>query len=341
MGTLKQDRVYACNTMLVERSSVVHRIWSGLLCALMVLILPGGGVVAENLLANPGFESLTADQPDRWDRFVQPKPGAVARLDDRAHSGAYSVWLHTPTPYDREPVNNWSQNIIAQFGGETLRVSGHIQVADAKEAALWLQCWRKRPWGVLAAASTSIATPVYGTSEWQEVSMDVDVPEGTDFVTLRCVLMGTGSAWFDDISLARVTPKAVESAAEEPQEEEPSGAPISESEMVEENPVTVAVSPAPEPENKAEDQRDAVMPLVTRLESEVRRLRDANVLLTDTLLQIQEVNQGLVAEVISVQAEIRALREEESSAVAPPLEPANPRVSPLIPLSEATAGKTP
>ena len=171
--------------------------------------------------------------------------------------------------------------------------------------------------------------------------MDVEVPEGTDFVTLRCVLMGTGSAWFDDISLIRATSETEESEVEEELEEEEKVASIPESEMVEKNPPSVVIIPEPVPVDRAEGQRDAVMPLVTRLESEVRRLREANVLLTDTLLQIQEVNQGLVTEVVSVQAEIRALREEESSAVAPPLEAANPRVSPLIPLSEATAERVP
>ncbi len=295
-----------------------------------------------NLLANPGFEALVADQPARWDSFVQPKPGAVARLDDHSHAGGYSVWLHTPMPYAKEPVNNWSQNIIADFGGETLRVSGFIRVADAKEAALWLQCWRKRPWGVLSATSTSTDMPVYGTADWQEVSMNVEIPKGTDFVTLRCVLLGTGSAWFDDISVSRVITGSADTVAKvrpESKEEETEAKPKKESEpeMVDELDTVAPLYLSKE----AERQEALVMPMVSRLESEVRRLREANVLLTDTLLKIQEVNEGLVKEMLAVQTELRKRREEEAHAAAPSLGVPSLRVPPLIPLSEALEGARP
>jgi len=294
-----------------------------------------------NLLANPGFEVIAADQPERWDHFVQPKPGAVARLDNQSRSGDYSVWLHTPTPYDREPVNNWSQNVIANFGGETLRLTGHIRVAEAKEAAIWIQCWRKRPWGVMSSASTSTDTPVYGTADWQEVSMDVPVPAGTDFITVRCVLLGTGSAWFDDLSLTRVSGKSAPKTAAvkgeaPPAEERPSGAAETG-----DAPNAAEVAKPPAPNGEAEEQQDAVLPLMNQLEAEVRRLRDANLLLADTLEQIQAVNQGLVDEMMAVQAEVRAMKEEDGIASAPPLKTEPPRVPPLIPLSEAMESESP
>ena len=320
---------------------------------LLLLCCLGARADGDNLLANPGFEALTADQPARWDTYVQPKPGAVARLDDVAHSGDYAVWLHTPTPYAKEPVNNWSQNIIADFGGETLRVAGFIRVVDAKEAALWLQCWRKKPWGVLAAASTSIDMPVYGTADWQEVSMEVEVPEGTDFVTLRCVLLGTGSAWFDDISVSRAT-KHVSGAIEEKDGVkkdklkdkmiDPDAEPLSVSDRKQDTlsgDSNEKDAPDVMEKSEAERQEALVMPLVSRLEAEVRRLREANVLLTDTLLQIQEVNEGLAREMASVQEEIRKRKAEEQHAAAPPLGEAPPQVPPLIPLSEALEGAVP
>lgn len=298
--------------------------------------------VGMNLLANPGFESRSADQPDRWDFFVQPKPGAVARLDNTAHTGEFSVWLHTPTPYEKEPVNNWSQNIIADFGGQTLQVSGFIRVAEAKEAALWLQCWRKSPWGVLAAASTSIDMPVYGTAEWQEVSMEVEVPEGTSFVTLRCVLLGTGSAWFDDISVSRLEPVAEEDTAEDPAAvSSDTTASVIEEEQETTDSTTADKGAPPVASEDAIRQEAVVMPVMDKIEDEVRRLRDANLLLTDTLEKIQAVNQGLVNEMLAVQAELRALKEEEEHASAPTLEGDAPRVPPLIPLSEAQGASGP
>lgn len=307
--------------------------------AVLLGVLMAPPAFPENLLANPGFEDRAADKPVRWAEFVQPKPGATAALSDEAHGGDYSVWLHTPTPYETEPVNNWSQNIIGDFGGETLRVSGFIRVEEADEAALWLQMWRKRPWGVLGAETTSTDMPVYGTADWQEVSMTVKVPEGADFVTVRCVLLGTGSAWFDDIKVTRAGPA--------PSEAPDSAAPDSAAPAVKE-----ASGPAPPKEDAGTEAtpadeepvmagRETVLPLVGHLESEVERLRDANVVLTKTLEEIQQVNQALLEEMLSVQVELRSLKTEKEAAEAPPLDPAHPRVPPLVPLSEAEAWGAP
>jgi hypothetical protein len=306
---------------------------SGTVATLALVCISAFTAPAENLLANPGFEDLAGDRPARWDVFVQPKPGAEAAISDIAHGGAYSIRLHTPTPYEKEPVNNWSQNLIADFGGQTLEISGFIRVQEAKEAALWIQLWRKRPWGVLGAHSTSVDSPVYGTAEWQEVRMSVEVPKGTDFVTIRCVLLGTGSAWFDDLSVTRVeagakdtpaTPAKSASAQEDVAAPAP-GAPVPEA------PAAPAAGPA----------ADKVVPMVNQLESEVRRLRDANVILTDTLQQIQQVNQALLDEMLSVQEELRQLKAEQAAASAPPLDPAKPRVPPLVPLSESQESTAP
>ena len=318
------------------------------------VLSPGGAVWAQNegdnLLANPGFESLAADKPARWDHFIQPKPGAVARLDDQAHGGAYSVWLHTPSPYEKEPVNNWSQNIIAALGGETVQVSGYIKVSEAKEAALWLQCWRKQPWGVLGTFSTSTATPVYGTTDWQHVSMEAAIPEGTDFVTLRCVLLGTGSAWFDDIAVSRLTTEpTVEStealAITKDGESEAPAATVPDPPADTENiPLVLlgeSMEPSAPPTDESVRQEATVMPVFTRLESEIERLREANHLLTDTLQQIQKVNEGLVKEIMSMQEDLQTIREDKKRIAAPPLETNLPRVPPLIPLSEAQETASP
>jgi len=310
----------------------------------LLIFLLAASTSAENLVANPGFEDLAGDKPARWDQFVQPMPGADAKLSDAAHGGAYAVRLHIPTPYEKEPVNNWSQNIVGDFGGKTLRVSGFIRVEDAKEATIWLQLWRKKPWGVLGAASTSIDSPVYGTQDWQEVSMDVPVPEGADFVTLRCVLMGSGTAWFDDLSVA-----VTEDAKPEEDTEAPAKSPEASPDKPDSN--ADAVAKSADEEIMAEDEaevpdlgeafeqptlpQDTVLPLVNELESEVRRLRSANEVLTDTLQEIQNVNQELLKEMMAVQAELQEMKAGKNGAAAPALQGDKPRVPPLVPLSQS------
>ena len=320
--------------------------------AISLILLFAANASAENLVANPGFEDLAGDKPARWDHFVQPMPGADAALSDSAHGGAYAVKLHIPAPYEKEPVNNWSQNIMGDFGGKTLRVSGFIRVEDAKEATIWLQLWRKKPWGVLGAASTSIDMPVYGTQDWQEVSMDVPVPEGADFVTLRCVLMGSGTAWFDDLSVTLAEDAEPEEKTEAPAKSpEPSlDAPESKADAAAERATGDVESPAVEEIMAEEDvelagpdeafeqpllPQDTVLPLVNDLEAEVRRLRSANEVLTDTLQEIQSVNQELLKEMMAVQEELQEMKAGKNGAAAPALQGDKPRVPPLIPLSES------
>lgn len=321
-------------------------------CSIFLFLLFAANASAENLVANPGFEDLAGDKPSRWDQFVQPMPGADAKLSDTAHSGAYAVQLHIPTLYEKEPVNNWSQNIMGDFGGKTLRVSGFIRVEDAKEATIWLQLWRKKPWGVLGAASTSIEMPVYGTQDWQEVSMDVPVPDGADFVTLRCVLMGSGTAWFDDLSVALAEDVEPEEKAETPAKSPEASpvAPDSDADAVAESATGDVESPAvedimaeeagelAEPDETFEQPtlpQETVLPLVNELEAEVRRLRSANEVLTDTLQEIQSVNQELLKEMMAVQEELQEMKAGKNGATAPALQGDKRRVPPLIPLSES------
>ena len=147
----------------------------------------------DNLLANPGFEKLSVDQPVRWNLFVQPQEGAFGRIDDTAHSGKYAVQLHIPTPYPRDPANNWSQNILGEFGGQRLRLSGYLKTADATEAALWLQCWRKRPLGgyytaLLPARTRPFTEIVIGNLyRW-------NLPCLKRLISLSCVVCSKGSA---------------------------------------------------------------------------------------------------------------------------------------------------
>lgn len=324
--------------------------------ALWVFALAATGASAENLLANPGFEDLAGDKPARWDQFVQPMPGAAAKLTDTAHGGNYAVQLHIPTPYAKDPLNNWSQNIMGDFAGATLRISGFIRVEEAKEAALLVQLWRKKPWGVLGAATTSTDMPVYGTQDWQEVSMEVAVPEGVDFVTLRCILKGSGSAWFDDLSVTRVE----DEKAEKPQNttqatdatikpamklvdapEKPSAETVAAPESTASEKPTPDAAPREETNTAVVPDHTTVLPMMNQLEAEVKRLRDANEILTDTLQQIQGANEELLKEMISVQEELRELKAGKHGAAAPALEPDKPRVPPLVPLSRSQERNAP
>lgn len=175
-----------------------------------------------NLVRNPGFEMLDGARPASWDLYVASRPGAKGTLDGTvAYGGDYSVRLATLDPYDVDPCNNWSQNITRDVSGQTLVVAGHIKTEEATGAALWLQCWKADPLGVSHVSTTSSIHPMSGTNDWTSVEMTVHVPAATDFVTLRCVLKGTGTAWFDEITVTKKpeTPPPPKPAEAKPGEE--------------------------------------------------------------------------------------------------------------------------
>jgi hypothetical protein len=250
--------------------------------ALTPLLLAGAAwlAAAENLLANPGFEQVDGTMPARWNLFVMPMDGAVGRLDTASPlDGRYSAVLHIPEPYDKEPCNNWSQNIIADLDGKELRVRGSIRTREATEAAIWLQCYRKRPQKLLHLASTSTNEPIHGTNDWTPVDMRVTVPRGTDFVVLRCVLIGRGTAWFDSVVLEDDSDKG-----DVPDKDKPkpvaSGLVLSETErkaLLEAHEALVEANRAMRETNKALSER------VTRLQEELQSVRKQLDSVTDTL----------------------------------------------------------
>ena len=318
---------------------------------------------AEELLLNPSFETLYGDRPGHWHVFLAPESGATGGPDGAvAFDGDYSVRIHNPRTLDNDPCNNWSQNITLDLSGATLHVRGHIKVKEASQAVVWLQCWGKDPWGTVHVATTSDSAPVSGTLDWTPVEMRVDVPDGTDFVTLRCVLKGRGAAWFDDFSITRTddhddseaepaaktstepeteaqTDKAGQSAPEAESSDAPALPEASPSASDEEPP---EAEPAPVaepevPEGSAGGGEDA-LEAAAWMADVIRSLSETNEALTDQVGRLEQEIRGLRRELEALQAASEQL--ERPGPAAPPgassglpypvIEPRR-RVPPLVP----------
>ncbi len=173
-----------------------------MLCPLLLISMLFSPVPGENLLANPSFEeSTSAGRPRGWSSFVMPQAGAFADVDPMSFGGQSAVMLHSPRPYADEPANNWSQVIVADVRGMSLEFSGYVRTEAAGEAALWLQCFQQAPTRVIAAQTSALNDPLTGTTDWTRLSTRVTAPNTTDFVVVRCVMKGAGSAWFDELRL--------------------------------------------------------------------------------------------------------------------------------------------
>jgi len=282
-----------------------------------LLLLAADTPAAANLLSNPGFETAVAGRPAHWDLYLMPQDGALARLDSAARTGQYAVMLHVPMPYPEDPVNNWSQNVLGAVAGKSYRLSGYLKAQDAQDAALWVQCWRKQPLALLHTASTGHACPVYGTMDWSFAETLVNVPHGTDFLTVRCVMKGAGTVWFDDVTLRPAeAPPAPATPPTTPSAVPPSPAPMPPPEP----PATVAPA-APQPGAGAEESR---------------QLRESNRALRRTLDEVRQQNDALLEEVVRLRQELNDVRERVDAAAAQPAPPPQPEpfVSPIVPHSQ-------
>lgn len=286
------------------------------LMLIVAMVAPWAG--AENLLANTGFEQLRGGMPAHWNLFVAPMEGAHGKLaTSPVHQGRYAAMLHNPRPYEQEPLNNWSQSVVEDLGGRTVTLSGAIRTRDATEAALWIQCWTRTPARVVKFASTGADNPRYGTTPWTRVSTTVDVPEGTDFLMVRCVLKGHGTAWFDSVTLdAESDGGAGALAALEPDDPVVDGA--------------AAAKPGPE------DARRVPMATAHELAEAQRKLALAQAALDETQAGLREAGAEMRDRVVSLQAQVEALREELRAVreVARP-EPPVPPLVPYVPRREA------
>ncbi len=265
-----------------------------------------------------------------------PMPGAEGVLSEEApQEGRFCVKLHNPQPYENEPINNWSQSIIAQVAKKTLLIRGYIRTKDATEAAIWVQCIHRAPWSVAGFATTSTDTPRYGTSDWEPVEMRLDAPEQTDYIMVRCVLKGQGTVWFDCLS--------VEIAPEETPE--PAKAPVA---VIIKKPET-ASAPTPEasptptpPETPASNeiplskQEEALAKVLQSHEDMLKRyesLRNSNSALQERIEQMRGQIETLKALLEEKRAEA-ASKPEPATMEPPSPQPVRP-VSPLVPRFEA------
>ncbi|HPG69953.1 MAG TPA: cell division protein ZapB [Candidatus Hydrogenedentes bacterium] len=262
---------------------------------------------AENLLENAGFEAWHGAKAGPWKSFVMPQPGATAGRESTAHSGEWAAVLHTPQPYERDPANNWSQSVSRPLSGKRLVLSGFVKTREATEAALWLQCWRK-PSTLVDFVTSSTSGPVSGTQDWRDVSASMKIPEGTDFVVVRCVLLGCGTAWFDDMALSEV--------------EEP----------------TAGLPEESGPEEEAASVAGAE-PAVDR--ARIEQLLDAQATLKQTVNELQNTNDALMEQLWLLYEEVKDLRDEVGALKQAATHVEASVSSPLVPIERTPTEDAP
>jgi len=283
---------------------------------LLVAAAPGG---AGNLLENPGFESRLGDMPAGWYVYVEPQEGSVGELSGAdVLEGRRSAMLRNGFAYPVEPANNWSQNILADLSGKTLVLRGSIKTEEATEAALWLQCFRRDPWNIVLQKSTADTLSMNGTHPWTPVEAQVTVPADTDFVVVRCVLKGTGTAWFDQISLER---KDVPVSAN-PVVEKPVAAPLTPP-----SPVMPTIPDMPRVSSPSSNvARDEIISAHEAIREANEALRQSNQALAEQLQAMREQLDAMRNQIRAVGQMSKEVAAEANSGPEAPVPPLVPRV---------------
>jgi hypothetical protein len=164
------------------------------------LAAAGSVVAAANLVTNPSFEqSSRLAMPERWHGDRQ-----VYAIDTEVHRSGKSSLRFTNTNPGRYVLCSqkvplcpgwkcrfgvWvkTKDILGPESGATICLEWH----DA--SGKWL--------------GGSYPTGIMGTHDWTEIEETARVPENAASVTLSCYARRgmTGSAWFDDVQLIRIT----------------------------------------------------------------------------------------------------------------------------------------
>ena len=293
------------------------------------VLLAAFAAQGEELLRNGGFDEYQSLVPSAWSVYLHQHDVATladARADANiVYAGEASARLDNPVRYDEEPMNNWSQHVQGDVSGKRLLLRGAIKTAGDAAGSILVQCGLKRPYQVLQSYSTSTDSPVSGDRDWTPVEMTIDVPPGAEFVTVRCVMEGVGTVWFDSLSMMdeREARAMAETAEEdEPAQPEPQAATSEPTQQPEAEATEVAVTkPRSEPSPPARRSPRIVSappPLapesressVRTKESDLEEMLRINTVLQETVDALRETNTMLMDELRSNRNEIAELRYE-------------------------------
>jgi beta-lactamase regulating signal transducer with metallopeptidase domain len=170
------------------------------------------------LLANGGFEEIqeNSGDPEAWfgTRIQQTAGHFVLASSSVAHSGKRSAVVEIGDSHPEQRVAyNWTAVAKGWQAGETYELSGWVKTENAKQTAfIMAQFWdeetQEKRGKMIGGATTQMASPIQGTTDWTRVSTRLKVPEGTKVVRIRAGLSSQDNrgakAWFDDLSLVKV-----------------------------------------------------------------------------------------------------------------------------------------
>jgi erythromycin esterase len=170
---------------------------------------------------NLGFEDADGDKPKGW--WVGD-PADIALVTDVKHGGDRALRIR-PTGGEFRAA---AGRIDAKpYVGKHITLRGWIKTdATADGAALWL-----RVDGGEGAFDNMGDKKLTGTRPWTEASVEVDVPQGAEALIAGAMVIGRGTAWFDDLRITVSDVKPAGPIVIEGTVTDPAGAPVANAEV--------------------------------------------------------------------------------------------------------------
>lgn len=156
-------------------------------------------------LRNGGFEAGSGGTPAGWKHDDADELHRAEWVGDRPHGGTQCV--RTVVAPNAPP--SWISTRQAGLrieGGARYRFSAWVRAENVKGSSGWYlhigNATNSQLLGPMATAGQD-------SFDWKEVTAEFTAPAHADRADLGTVLRGTGTAWFDDASLVRLSPAVV------------------------------------------------------------------------------------------------------------------------------------
>jgi hypothetical protein len=155
-----------------------------------------------NLLVNPGFEELTEKQkPVAW------------RTSQHAGKTAYKYEIDSEVVFDEMHSYRIEQHIDQAYGmvqqsvvlpdkeSKTFLFTAMMKTKDVAAGRGWLVSLTCKN-GNNSILKQFQSEPMIGTTDWQKVTLEGDIPKGTVKFSVGILLGSLGTGWVDDTSLS-------------------------------------------------------------------------------------------------------------------------------------------
>ena len=169
-------------------------------CVAVLLHIAGCSAAAQdNLAPNPGFELRDGDAPAFGEKRTPDDPSRrMVWTDETARSGERSVGIITPERVQSRWRTGHLRDILLAPGSEC-RLSAWVKT-EAVEGSAHLRLYFIDAGGGIVAQPGSRG--LEGDNDWSLLELPFRVPEAPTHTMIYLEMNGTGSAWFDDVTLA-------------------------------------------------------------------------------------------------------------------------------------------